>query len=268
MLDDDRVKFYLRNRDQIEQWAALRVEAASAMDEWLGSLAPEVQALADRLSKGGPQVIAVAMLDPEGAYPKLKLTRPAWQAASGAEGGVSVCLEWQRARTTLYGALTPYVGIHAAKSTPVGVTLRQQPLVTPRTGEPTRTTNAWWAALWRIAPPRDFPAEQARYRQMLIEGMETAWEDYAERIDRAVAEPGGADRAIEPSSASLTWLSGARRSSGRTFPDRPCSHLARIGAWPRASVHSPMAIAKTGNTARLLDRAPAPGASARGGIPS
>jgi hypothetical protein len=115
ILDDDRVKFYLRNRDQIEQWAALRAEAALAMDEWLCSLAPDVKALADRLSGENKEVLAVATTRPEDAYPKLRLTRPGWLAPPETGGGVSVCLEWQRARTTL-----SLGGAHAVRRCPRG----------------------------------------------------------------------------------------------------------------------------------------------------
>ena len=42
-IEDEKVEFYLRNREQLEQWFALRAEAAAAIDEWLASLKPDVE---------------------------------------------------------------------------------------------------------------------------------------------------------------------------------------------------------------------------------
>jgi hypothetical protein len=50
-LDDDRVLFYLRHRDQIEEWAALRTEAAVAVDGWLFELRPRIETLCSELGR-------------------------------------------------------------------------------------------------------------------------------------------------------------------------------------------------------------------------
>ena len=58
-LDDDRIRFYFKHREQIEQWAALRTEAAAAVDEWMEQLGPSLEALASEL---GPDVRVVVIL--------------------------------------------------------------------------------------------------------------------------------------------------------------------------------------------------------------
>lgn len=205
-LDDERVQFYLRNRDQIEEWSKLRGDAASAMDDWLAQLAPDVADLARRL---GDDVEAQALLGEEHTYQKLRLVRRSWlvrrpvdASAKGAPPtAASVCLEWPRGKTSLYGALVPYVGAHVAKTTKIGNALRLLPPLAARNGGAARVVNPWWAPFWRVAPPAGFPGDPDSYRRELLLQLETAWQDYAERIDLAVTELGGADRAVEPSPA-------------------------------------------------------------------
>jgi len=74
-LDDERVRFYLRNRDRIEEWAALRAEAAAAIDEWLFELRPAVEDLA----QGFGSDVRVDVIDEGGfAYPSYRLVRTSW----------------------------------------------------------------------------------------------------------------------------------------------------------------------------------------------
>jgi hypothetical protein len=71
MMPDDKTKFYLRNRTQIEEWAALRAEAVK-----------EVEAAVELGVDGiDPSILAEADYgwSSNAAYTTYELTRPAWQ---------------------------------------------------------------------------------------------------------------------------------------------------------------------------------------------
>lgn len=97
-IDDERVRFYLRHREQIEQWAALRSEAATAVDDWLLGLRDDVDALMVELGSD----VAVCVRDqPDATFPGFLLFRRAWSVKDAADPQSSIGLEWVRGRTTL-----------------------------------------------------------------------------------------------------------------------------------------------------------------------
>ena len=123
-LADERVLFYLRNQARIEEWAALRVDAAAAIDEWLCALEPAIEQLAAEL---GPDVSAESVLESDQAWPAFRLTRETW-IDEDADTVVAVGLQWGRGRTTLHGTNTPYVGLIGAKTHTLGAEMRQSVL--------------------------------------------------------------------------------------------------------------------------------------------
>ncbi len=121
-LEDDRVLFYLRHRDQIEEWAALRFEAAQAVDEWLVALRPGVEELVAEL---GSDVIVHAVEDLSPPVPELPHCPPR----------LARCVDRGCGRVDLAGVDTrqdhaprererPYVGLRSAKERALGGLLR------------------------------------------------------------------------------------------------------------------------------------------------
>jgi hypothetical protein len=181
--DDERVRFYFRHREQIEQWAALRSEAAAAVDEWMTQLGPDIEELARSL---GPDVQFRGLTDTEQAYPSYRLTRAAWGFGNVNDPPACVSLEWLRGRTTMRGGSTPYVGLRAPKVNPVGASLR--------TSEPVRQsrlvrkdlTSQWWVAYAYVAPPGDFPVNADGYRDALLDGLRAVWQAFAPHVEAAI----------------------------------------------------------------------------------
>ena len=96
-LDDERVRFYFRHREQIEQWAALRSEAAAAVDEWMTQLAPDIEDLAKSL---GPDVKLRVWTGADQAYPSYRLTRATW-----GFGDARCTVDLKLARATIVSAI-------------------------------------------------------------------------------------------------------------------------------------------------------------------
>jgi hypothetical protein len=182
-LDDERVRFYFRHREQIEQWAALRSEAAGAVDEWMLQLGPEVEALARSL---GPDVHVRALVGSEQAYPSYRLTSTAWGFGEIDDPPACVSLEWLRARTTMRGGSTPYVGLRAPKANAVGAALRGSDAVRQARLARKDTASAWWVGYGYVEPSADFPLAADAYRDALIEALRATWLAYAPHVEAAI----------------------------------------------------------------------------------
>lgn len=135
--DDERVRFYLRHRARLEEWAGLRSEAVAAVHAWLVGLRPDVKRLASEL---GPDVLVQARVSDDTDWPSFLLFRSAWPVRS--EGPAAcVALEWGRRRVVLHDDDWPYVGLRSFKDDPIGIALRQsEPLRRIRTSA--RTSRA------------------------------------------------------------------------------------------------------------------------------
>lgn len=175
-LEDERVRFYFRHREVIEEWAALRGEAAVAVDEWMTQLGPDIDDLAASL---GPDVRMTAFLDENHAWPAFRLVRTSWGYDAADEDGVSISLEWLRARTTMRGELTPYVGVRAHKGHPAGVAIRASDAFRQTKQSRKDRGSAWWPAYGYVAPPLDFPSSADGYRDVLVDALRAAWSAYA-----------------------------------------------------------------------------------------
>ncbi|WP_430788090.1 PD-(D/E)XK nuclease family protein [Actinoplanes sp. G11-F43] len=107
-MPDDKTKFYLRHRSQIEEWAALRDEAVkeveAAVELGMDSIDPAILAKADYGWTSNA------------AYTTYELTRPAWQLGALQ---ATIALQWHGPGLLIDGDSTwPYVGvrIYHAKS--------------------------------------------------------------------------------------------------------------------------------------------------------
>lgn len=183
--DDERVRFYFRHREQIEQWAALRSEAAAAVDEWMTQLAPDIEELAKSL---GPDVRVRAVTSADQAYPSYRLTRATWGFGDAEDPPACVALEWLRARTTMRGGSTPYVGMRAAKTNPVGAALRASEQVRQVRLARKDNASAWWVAYAYVMPSAEFPSGADGYRDALRDALRAVWEAYAANVDVACRE--------------------------------------------------------------------------------
>lgn len=181
-IDDERVRFYLRHRAQLEEWQALRTEAATAIDEWLSALKPDVEAAVEAL---GGDLQLVSLVD-DGSYPSVDLRRPWWQGAEKAEADVQVGLQWARRKSLLGPDSAPYVGVRSNRDTAIGTALREdQEFQRIRRDRKDKNTQ-WWPAFSYVLPVAPFPEQAEEYRRSLVEWLLAAWSIYSPVIDRVV----------------------------------------------------------------------------------
>ena len=103
MAIDEKVAFYLRHRTLIEEWAALRGQAAAALEEAFSRAAGIVGQCADT-----PEIVK------DDADPKHPLYRVSLQVPGIAYGAVWVALGWTRGGLLRpLGESWPYTGIRA-----------------------------------------------------------------------------------------------------------------------------------------------------------
>jgi len=111
--DDQRVKFYLENRQIIETWAALRREAAAAISE---SLLDLVEPLKDDFEQLGERDIQVGVVGSRNQH--IAITRLGWERAdSGSPVQVSLETESQVIRPG--GAILVFPCVRARQSHPL-----------------------------------------------------------------------------------------------------------------------------------------------------
>jgi len=202
-IDDERVRFYFRNRVQIEEWAALRTEAAAAVDDWMEQLGPDCTELAQSL---GPDVRLRANVGKDQAYPSFRLRHVAW-AINDDDDLACVALEWARNQTTMRKGYMPYVGVRSPKAHTIGIALRNSEEI--RLARLTRkdlhsAASAWWPAYSYVMPPGDFPLSVDAYRESLLDALRLAWAAYEPIVTNVLAAvaASGAPATPVPVSAS------------------------------------------------------------------
>ena len=182
-LNNERIRFYFRHRDQIEEWAALRTEAAVAVDAWLADLQPDVEALARELAS---DVRVHAILDE--AYPSFRLVRSGWGFGDNNNPPACIAFEWQRSRTTMGDGYFPYVGMRASQTEPLAKPYREAISRANLRRKGDKNT-PFWAALRYVGPEGDFPESADGYRVKLLKALRDVWETYAPSIDGVGARP-------------------------------------------------------------------------------
>jgi len=175
-IEDERVQFYFRHRVQIEEWAALRTEAAAAVDDWMTQLGPHCDELARSL---GPDVRLRAHIGAEQAYPSFRLRHAAWGFDGTEDEPACIALEWIRRQTTMRGNLAPCVGVRSPKTTTIGAALRAGSAFQQTFRARVDQTNAVYAGYRFVRPLADFPISADAYRSVLIEALRDAWNAYA-----------------------------------------------------------------------------------------
>lgn len=183
-LDNERIRFYFRNSKQIEEWAALRIEAAAAVHQWLCEIEPDVHNLATEL--GLDVEVEVETAETQG-WPFFRLLRQHWRCGRTGPPPVSVILQWARTSTTLCESNLPYVALASGKEDPIGTALRRSAAVQDvrksRKDQPATPYMVGWG---RVPLSGAFPKTADDYRAALVEALRKAWTDYAHHVDAAV----------------------------------------------------------------------------------
>lgn len=109
-LGDDRVQFYFRHKDQIDEWAGLIAEARSATHEFLHGLLEDLSALASDLGidDAEPEDLEVS----RGGV--LLLRKAHWPRLHDGRPEIGIGLGWERGALPV-GANTPYTGLRISQ---------------------------------------------------------------------------------------------------------------------------------------------------------
>jgi len=190
-LDDERVRFYLRHREQLEEWFSLRADVAAAIDDWLISLDGDVGSLA--LELGAEMLPAMS----EAGYPSLYLKRPTWPGQKAVDAEVLIGLQWPRGKTFLGPTTAPYVGLKAHQATALGRALREDPNLQETRQRRKDSRTQWWPAYGYVPPRHPFPDEADAYRALLISSLRDCWNDYAGAVDRAITRSSNPSTRLE-----------------------------------------------------------------------
>lgn len=184
-LGDDRLRFFLKNRALIEQWASLGKEVTAAIDEILQGLAPEMEALASRLG----QDVFSGLYGPASQWPRFAFARSTWPRVP-EEPLLAVTLEWQANRVNPSGPNGPYVGIRIPDPLKVGssVTDRLKAITKGRLRGYT-VLSQWWPAHKRLPATRgsEWWVDVPGWRAEMVDAVAAAWPQLESAVEEALA---------------------------------------------------------------------------------
>lgn len=183
-LDDEQVRFYLRHRDQLEEWIELRPRAAAAIDEWLTRLGDDIKSLGVDL---GEDAQFVSNLD-DRSWPSMYLKRAVWPGQTVADATALIGLEWERGKTVLAGLSAPYVLVWCQRD--VARAVRENAKFQEKRRRAKDRSEPPFCPAWRyVLPVEPFPEKADDYRRVLVESIRDVWATYAPSIDAAVVSP-------------------------------------------------------------------------------
>jgi hypothetical protein len=188
-LEDDRLQFFLENRDLIRTWAALEVEVSAAVDEELRRLGEDVQAAA---ASAGIE-LAVAERVAGRSFVAPMLYGAGWRSPDGDGPNVAVGIGWDGKVFPTGGwpgISLPYVGLLASHTTERGrqIETALRPIAVRELVE-TRLykKGSDWIAYRFIPAKDDWYLDIGAWRTWVVQELLRAWRDCAPTVDRAIA---------------------------------------------------------------------------------
>ena len=187
---DDRIRFYLENKDLIDTWAALAAETRSTFSQWLLDLETDVAELAAEIGA------ASHLRDPD-RWKIHMLANQGWNEKLDDDSTVVIAIEWNSSDVGVPAKL-PYVGLRIAGGDDAAKARRQSFL--DLCGDRLRNLDEytveqprrWWSAWRYVAPADDRWWEHADdYRQLLLLSLEAAWQDLSPLVDEWIEAPSG-----------------------------------------------------------------------------
>jgi len=115
VLGDERVRFYLRNQAEIDEWASLKKEAASVVDDFLHSLLEDITDVAADLGlDADPEDLDLS----KGGV--LLLRRSTWPRLEDGAPEIGIGLAWDSS-PLLHGPTAPYSGLRIRTIRPLTI---------------------------------------------------------------------------------------------------------------------------------------------------
>jgi hypothetical protein len=186
-IEDERLKFYLRHQDLIDEWAKLAALVPDQVHDFLASCNGALTRLASEL---GPDIKFEYW--GHGNYPTYGFYRPTWCNAEGPYVGIGI--QWHRAKVAFKGENAPRSGVwlYGDGKKPADQLLQAFHSRCDRPREGFAKADAWAAAVRRERPPNeDYWDDLDPYKNSLVESVRSAWKLYAHDIDEVL-------RSIQP----------------------------------------------------------------------
>ena len=183
-LDDERIQFFLRHRDDIRGWAAIEPDVATAVRQILAATQAEIES----------RIVAI---DAEsttarrdgGRWERIMVRRPAWPE----EMGVSV--EWET-RVDPFGGALPKVGVILLSDAPELGRVRQN-VVDLASGNATLHALGYripaehvWPVMRRVPKSRDWWQDSDAWTAGIVDSVVELWPLAAPYVDQALAASG------------------------------------------------------------------------------
>lgn len=188
-IEDDRVLFYLKHQQRIDEWAALAKEASDAAHRFLCSCSDDIAALA---ADFGSDVRTLVLLDD--GYPKIFLYRANWGPGSGSNKypRVGIGLEWFRSNVSFSGrGKTAYSGVWVHYQMDGGAALQGTlSRIFRDSGLPREhkleSSRSWWPTYRYEQAQRDFWTDLMPYRVQLVDSVRFFWKTFAPLVQEAM----------------------------------------------------------------------------------
>lgn len=183
---DERLGFYLENRNQIDEWVGLRAEALETSHEFFKSLEGPIRA--ETLAcRPRPRVAGVAS---GRAYNGIILTQEHWPAYTGRYGMlISVTLEWHRKRTLFDGS---WFGIRCDRRGDADG-LRERLMVAMKEHKMPKELRSkvgespYFPAIWRMRPRREqYWTDLDGFSKELVDTVAVLWPHLAKITESAL----------------------------------------------------------------------------------
>lgn len=181
-IEDERLKFYLRNVRLIREWADLGSEVCDVVDRFLVSLVGDIESLAEEID---PEISVYTEL--ESGWPKIFLQLAHWNTPDAREIIAGIGLEWGR-KADLVTEL-PYIGIWIDPKHEKADSIRDA--VHEKLGNVAADSgfkkgrSRFWPAFKNVEPEGEFWEDLDPFRQLLVEEFRQAWNLFAAIVDEA-----------------------------------------------------------------------------------
>lgn len=182
MFEDERLNFYLRNRDEIREWAAIENDVVTATRELL---AASQAALEERLATVDPD--AITSRRDGGRWQRILVQRPGWPA------GVGVALEWEE-RVDPFGSVPPKYGIIFLNGAPDLVQARLR-IASIATSTPDFSASrfkvpgdSFWPIYRKVDKSQDWWQDPEAWTGRIVEALIDLWPKAVPVIDEGLGQ--------------------------------------------------------------------------------
>lgn len=181
-VDDPRVRFYLKHREQFAEWFELRTDAATAIDNWLIQLRPDVDLLHSDL---GADVYSHFETADEHGWPGMYLLRTWWPKPS--PGSPMIGLQWTRRKTLMLSSSAPWLGVRADRRQSAGRAIHASSGFQEERRTRKDSSTQWWQSLRYVVADADFPESALQFKTSLLDELKRTWLSYSPHVDAALA---------------------------------------------------------------------------------